>query len=120
MVENQQKQEIIEVQKPKVEYYDKVTDNKKAIGMGEVAKLLKFKVKNRPVGRNMLFEILRNNNILDKYNQPYQRFVNQGYFEVRQTFNSYTGEPYYTTLVTSKGVDFILKYLRRLGYKEYE
>ena len=120
MVENQQKQEIIEVQQPKVEYYDKVTNSKKAIGMGEVAKLLKFKIKNRPLGRNTLFEILRNNDILDRYNQPYQRFINQGYFEVRQTFNSYTGEPYYTTLVTSKGIEYIFKLLRKLGYEEYE
>ena len=120
MIENQQKQEIIEVQQPKVEYYDKVTNSKKAIGMGEVAKLLKFKIKNRPLGRNMLFEILRNNDILDRYNQPYQRFINQGYFEVRQTFNSYTGEPYYTTLVTSKGIEYIFKLLRKLGYEEYE
>ena len=120
MIENQQKQEIIEVQQPKVEYYDKVTNSKKAIGMGEVAKLLKFKIKNRPLGRNTLFEILRNNDILDRYNQPYQRFINQGYFEVRQTFNSYTGEPYYTTLVTSKGIEYIFKLLRKLGYEEYE
>ena len=120
MIENQQKQEIIEVQQPKVEYYDKVTNSKKATGMSEVAKVLKFKVNNRPIGRNILFSILRDSNILNEYNQPYQRFINLGYFEVRQTFNSYTGEPYYTTLVTSKGIDFILKYLRRLGYKEYE
>ena len=31
MIENQQKQEIIEVQQPKVEYYDKVTNSKKAM-----------------------------------------------------------------------------------------
>ena len=121
MIENQQKQEIIKIQQPKVEYYDKVTDNKKAIGMGEVAKLLKFKNFNgRPIGRNILFGILRDNNVLDKYNQPYQNYVNQNYFEVRQTFNAFTGEPFYTTLVTSKGIDYILKLLRKLGYEEYE
>lgn len=120
-LENQQKQEVIEYQKPKVDYYDKVTDNKKAIGMGEVAKLLKFKnVNGRPIGRNILFNILRDNNVLDKHNQPYQKYINQGYFEVKQTFNSFTGEPFYTTLVTSKGIDYILKLLRKLGYGEYE
>ena len=119
-LENEKKQKLIEKQQPKVEYYDKVTNSKKATGMSEVAKVLKFKVNNRPIGRNILFSILRDSNILNEYNQPYQRFINLGYFEVRQTFNSYTGEPYYTTLVTSKGIDFILKYLRRLGYKEYE
>ena len=121
MIENQQKQEVIEYQKPKVDYYDKVTDNKKAIGVGEVAKLLKFKNFNgKPIGRNILFNILRDNNVLDKYNQPYQKYINQGYFEVKQTFDTFTGEPYYTTLVTSKGIDYILKLLRKLRYKEYE
>ena len=120
-LENQQKQEVIEYQKPKVDYYDKVTDSKKAVGMGEVAKLLKFKNFNgKPIGRNILFGILRDNNVLDKYNQPYQNYVNQNYFEVRQTFNAFTGEPFYTTLVTSKGIDYILKLLRKLGYEEYE
>lgn len=119
--ENEQKQKTIEEQEPKVDYYDKVTNSKKAIGIGEVAKLLKFKNFNgRLIGRNILFEILRDNNILDKYNQPYQKFVNQNYFEIKQTYNSYTGEPYYTTLVTSKGIDFILRLLRKLGYREYE
>lgn len=120
-LENQQKQEVIEYQKPKVEYYDKVTNSKKAIGMGEVAKLLKFKnVNGKPIGRNILFNILRDNSVLDKYNQPYQKYINQGYFEVKQTFNAFTGEPFYTTLVTSKGIDYILKLLRKLGYGEYE
>ena len=119
--ENEKKQEIITEQKPKVDYYDKVTSSKKAISMSEVAKLLKFKnFNNRPIGRNILFEILRDNNILDRFNQPYQKFVNQNYFEIKQTFNHYSGEPYYTTLVTSKGIDFILKLLRKLGYEEYE
>lgn len=119
IIENQQKQEIIKIQQPKVEYYDKVTDNKKAIGMGEVSKLLKFKNFNgKFIGRNILFSILRDNSVLDKYNQPYQKYINQGYFEIRQTFNSFTGEPFYTTLVTSKGIDFILKLLRKLGYEE--
>ena len=119
--ENEKKQEIITEQRPKVDYYDKVTSSKKAISMSEVAKLLKFKnFNNRPIGRNILFEILRDNNILDRFNQPYQKFVNQNYFEIKQTFNHYSGEPYYTTLVTSRGIDFILKLLRKLGYEEYE
>jgi prophage antirepressor-like protein len=82
--ENEKKQEIITEQKPKVDYYDKVTSSKKAISMSEVAKLLKFKnFNNRSIGRNILFEILRDNNILDRFNQPYQKFVNQNYFEIK-------------------------------------
>ena len=121
-LENKEQKEIIIEQKPKVEYYDKVTNSKKAISMSEVAKLLKFKSKNnkRPIGRNILFGILRGNKILNKYNQPYQNYVNLGYFEVKQSYNNYTGEPIYTTLVTSKGIEYIIKLLRKLGFGEYE
>ena len=121
-LENKEQKEIITEQKPKVDYYDKVTNSKKAISMSEVAKLLKFKDKDnqRPVGRNILFGILRGNSLLNKYNQPYQKYVNLGYFEVKQSYNSYTGEPIYTTLVTSKGIEYIIKLLRKLGFGEYE
>ena len=120
--ENEKKQEIITEQKPKVDYYDKVTSSKKAISMSEVAKLLKFKNKTnkRPIGRNILFGILRGNNLLNKYNQLYQKYVNAGYFEVKQSYNNYTGEPIYITLVTSKGIEYIIKLLRKLGFGEYE
>lgn len=121
-LKNKEQKEIITEQKPKVEYYDKVTSSKKAISMSEVAKLLKFKSKTnkRPVGRNILFGILRGNSLLNKYNQPYQKYVNAGYFEVKQSYNNYTGEPIYTTLVTSKGIEYIIKLLRKLGFGEYE
>jgi putative antirepressor len=121
-LKNKEQKEIITEQKPKVEYYDKVTSSKKAISMSEVAKLLKFKSKTnkRPVGRNILFGILRGNSLLNKYNQPYQKYVNAGYFEVKQSYNNYTGEPVYTTLVTSKGIEYIIKLLRKLGFGEYE
>lgn len=121
-LENKEQKEIITEQKPKVEYYDKVTSSKKATSMSEVAKLLKFKSKinKRPIGRNILFGILRGNNLLNKYNQPYQKYVNLGYFEVKQSYNNYTGEPIYTTLITSKGIEYIIKLLRKLGFGEYE
>lgn len=121
-LKNKEQKEIITEQKPKVEYYDKVTSSKKVISMSEVAKLLKFKSKTnkRPVGRNILFGILRGNNLLNKYNQPYQKYVNAGYFEVKQSYNNYTGEPVYTTLVTSKGIEYIIKLLRKLRFGEYE
>ena len=121
-LENKEQKEMIIEQKPKVEYYDKVTNSKKAISMSEVAKLLKFKSKDnkKPVGRNILFGILRGNKIINKYNQPYQKYVNLDYFEVKQSYNNYTGEPIYTTLVTSKGIEYIIKLLRKLGFGEYE
>lgn len=49
-----------------------------------------------------------------------ENYVNLGYFEVKQSYNNYTGEPIYTTLVTSKGIEYIIKLLRKLGFGEYE
>ena len=49
----------IEEDKPKVEFFDAVADSKDAISIGEVAKTL-----NMGIGRNRLFEILRNKSIL--------------------------------------------------------
>ena len=51
--------------KPKEEFFDAVTDSKDAIDIGQVAKVLNFP----GIGRNKLFEILRNNGILKQKNE---------------------------------------------------
>ena len=85
---NKQKALLIE-QQPKVDFYDDVTGSKDTIDMKEVAKILNIK----NVGRNKLFEILRNKNILDHRNQPYQKYVDAGYFRVIESrFNLPDGE----------------------------
>lgn len=75
---NEAQQNQLLEQKPKVEFYDDVTGSNDTIDMGEVAKVLNIK----NVGRNKLFEILRNKNILQQNNQPYQKFIDIGYFRV--------------------------------------
>lgn len=54
-----QQQKLIEQQKPKAEFYDDVTGSKDVIDMQAVAKVL-----NMGMGRNKLFEFLRNNKVL--------------------------------------------------------
>jgi phage antirepressor YoqD-like protein len=104
-IEEQQK--LIEVQKPKAEFFDTVTGSKDTIDMATVAKVL-----NKGIGRNKLFELLRDNNILDKRNQPYQTFIDRGYF--RQVESSYikpdgTNCIHVKTVVYQKGLNFISK-----------
>lgn len=64
----------IEMQKPKVEFFDQVACSKDAIEMGDVAKALNIK----GVGRNKLFEILRERKILMNDNIPYQKYCDSG------------------------------------------
>ncbi len=66
--------------KPKALFYDQVTGSKDTVEMKEVAKLL-----NMGIGRNNLFKILREKKILDRNNQPYQQYVDLGYFRIVET-----------------------------------
>lgn len=114
-----QKDNRIEEMLPKEDYYDRVIDIKESVGIGKVAKTINFvDYEKKDIGRNKLFKILKENSILDSYNIPYQRYINSGYFEVKQSFNKHNGSLLYTTLVTPKGINYIIKLLRKLNYKE--
>lgn len=104
-----QKDKEIQTLKPKAEFFDAVADSKTAISMNEVSKVLAIK----GYGRNNLFEFLRNERILDKYNVPYQRYVDCGWFRVVEQKYMKNGEPCITTktLVYQKGVEAIRKRL---------
>jgi hypothetical protein len=71
-----------------------------------VAKVLGIK----GIGRNKLFEILREKKVLDRGNVPYQEYVDRGYFRViEQKYTKPNGDTCINikTLVYQKGVDFI-------------
>ncbi len=96
-------------QKPKVEFFEAVTSSKSAIDMGQVAKVL-----DKDIGRNKLFEILRNKKILQKDNIPFQTYIDRGYFrviEVKYTKPDGSTNISLKTLVYQKGVSFINKVL---------
>lgn len=97
--------------KPKALFYDQVTGSTETIEMKEAAKVL-----NMGIGRNKLFELLRNNKILDNKNQPYQRYVDSGYFRLIETQYEVNGEIRINrkTVVFQKGLDFIRKLLWNL------
>lgn len=95
---------VIEMQ-PKAEFFDAVADSKTAIQMADVSKVLAIP----GYGRNNLFEFLRDNKVLDRYNVPYQRYVDNGWFRVVEQKFMRNGEVVVSTktLVYQKGVDGI-------------
>ena len=102
-------QKLIE-QSPKVEFYNDVADSDSTINMAEVAKVLNVK----GIGRNNLFKFLRENNIFDEKNIPYQRYVNAGFFKLVEYKFICDGKVKVglKPVVYQKGVDYINKLLR--------
>lgn len=97
----------IEVMKPKEVFYDQVTGSDTCFDMADVAKVCDL-----GIGRNLLFQFLRENNILRENNTPYQQFIDNGSFRVIESkYNKPDGSVNISlkTVVYQKGVDFIIK-----------
>lgn len=119
MIAINQLNERIRHDQPLVEFANQVSDTTNLIDMNAMAKLAVEK--NIPIGRNRLFKWLRKNGILMSDNLPYQRFIDRGYFEVKETVfevDSMT-RTYQQTLVTGKGQRFIIGKLKK-EYAEVE
>lgn len=107
----------LELQKPKVDFADHVTDSDNAIDMGTFAKYAQKQ--GITMGRNTLFKWLRDRGVLMDNNVPYQRYLNAGWFRVIENIYN-TGSGQYTTpktLVTGKGQVALINYIRK-NYKE--
>lgn len=93
---------------PKATMYDRVLNDDKLLKIGDVAKLFNRK----GIGRNNMFKELRERKILFG-REPYQQYINRGYFEVKLTTYTHpkTGELVTDkiTLVTKKGFDYLAK-----------
>jgi len=97
LIEEQNKK--IQEDKPKVEYYNIVRETKLGIHIGNFAKSIDWKP-------NKLFEWLRENEYFyyrNGENIPYQKYIDAGYFEVRQNANKNSKRIYFTPLITGKG-----------------
>jgi phage antirepressor YoqD-like protein len=114
-VEVQQRQ--IEAMKPKALFADAVATSDRSCLVAELAKILQQNGVN--IGQNRLFDWLRKNGYLcskgEYYNQPTQRAMEMGLFEVKKTaINKPDGSVLVscTTKVTGKGqVYFVNKFL---------
>ena len=78
----------------KISFADDVSEVTNLLSVNQVAKSF-------GTGRNKFYALLREEDILMSGNLPYQRYIDQGYFEVKQVTKN--GKVYSTTLVTGKG-----------------
>lgn len=112
-----QQQRQLESQAPKVVFADAVTASDKSILVSELAKILTQN--GFPIGQNRLYELLRRDGYLCHrgacYNQPTQRAMELGLFELKQTAITKPNgsiQTVTTTKVSGKGsVYFINRYL---------
>ena len=105
----EQQNEINEMQ-PHVEDWTAFMDSKGNVTIAKVAKALNIE----GIGRNNLFAILRNREVLRANNEPYQRYVDSGYFKV--VTGAKNGFKFVQTLATGKGMSWINKKMKEWGY----
>lgn len=110
--EKEEQAKQLEEQKPLVQFANKVAGSSDCIDVGTFAKLIKDE--GIKLGRNKLFEKLRDMKILMKNNQPYQTYIDREYFIVKEfTYNTSYGEKIQTkTLITGKGQIWLTEKLR--------
>lgn len=97
---------------PLVEFANQVSESENFIDMNAMAKLA-FDNDIR-IGRNRLFRWLRNKGILMSDNIPYQKYIDSGYFVVKETVvdvGMFT-KTHQQTLVTGKGQLYIIGRLK--------
>ena len=103
--------------KHKADFFDTIVGNETAIDMGQTAKVL-----NMGIGRNYLFEFLRQQKVLMGNNVPYQSMIDAGYFRVIESaYTKPDGSSHINlkTVVYQKGVDYIRKLLLKFGDQEF-
>ena len=93
----------IQEQKPMVEFSETVLKSKDNINMETMAKIIGDE--GIKIGRNRLFEFLRDESILKADNIPYQTYMERGWFKVTEKIKNtaYGDKLYAVTLVTPKG-----------------
>jgi anti-repressor protein len=103
-------QEKIERDRPKVESYDRFISGENYQKVGEVAKILGY-------GRNNFFKKLRQMGLLMSDNTPYQKYIDRGYFVVKekpiQMGDQVINKP--QTYITAKGIAYIDKLLQQIS-----
>lgn len=116
--DNEKQKQLIAEQAPKALFADAVATSKQSCLVGELAKILRQN--GIDIGQNRLFAWLRVKGFLcksgERYNQPTQRAMEMGLFEVKKTtINKPDGSILVstTTKVTGKGqVYFVNDFLR--------
>ncbi len=105
----------IEIYKPKAELYEITMGSEALFEMSAVAKTVNFK----GMGRNNLFQYLRAKGVLRYNDEPYQKYVDSGYFKIIKQSYKVNGKDRINrkTMTTQKGIDYIVKLLLGDGYE---
>jgi len=105
--------ERIRHDQPLVEFANQVSNTENLIDMNAMAKLAAEE--NIKIGRNRLFQWLRKNEILMSDNLPYQKYIESGYFKVKESVfeTSSMMKTHQQTLVTGKGQRYIIGKLKK-------
>ena len=105
----EQKDALLEMQKPKVRFAEAVTGSDGSILIGELAKLITQN--GYEIGRTRLFDWLRRNGYIFKNStEPIQKWVEKGLFETKVSIiHTHHGEhEVLTTKVTGKGQRYFI------------
>ena len=106
--EKEELEKEIEVLKPQAKGYKLIVDSEGLLSLNEFAKSMNW-------GRNRLSNLLRKHDIFMKGRAlPYQQFITTGYFKVREK-TACDGNVYSYSLVTPKGIDYIVKKVQEWG-----
>lgn len=104
--------ELIEKNKELQQFYDDLMNTQGYMSINTCAKEL-------GIGEYKLFAFLRKKKVFfydkDMVNVPYQRFMNEGKFVVKET-PCHDGEKRSVTYATKKGLDYMRKLLRKNDY----
>jgi len=113
--EQQKRMELegkLEADKPYTDFARSIETSNGSVHIGSFAKVVCNSGIN--IGRNRLLEWLREMRYLMRDNDPYQRYIDQGIFQVKEytVWTSGGALPKFTTFVTGKGQLTLLKALR--------
>ena len=111
-VQTEMVNDLIRQNKELKQFYDDLMNTEGYMSINTCAKEL-------GIGEYKLFSFLRSKKVFfydkDMVNIPYQRFMNEGKFVVKET-PCHDGEMRSVTYATKKGLDYIRKLLRKNGY----
>lgn len=117
--EQQAKQELA-LNAPAIDFAKRITGAKKGVKLGNFAKTI-------GLGPRKIFQVLRDMHVLmscagDRYNLPFQKYINLGYFTVCQRTFETNSEPRisHTALITGKGERWLTKRLLDAGLLKVE
>jgi anti-repressor protein len=103
------------VEKPLTDFGRAISQSNTTITVGDFAKSIEKEL-NIDFGRNKCFKWLRENDYLMNNNQPYQKWINQGLFQVSQHFrtNANYSKIDIVTLVTGKGQEYLFNKMQKV------